>query len=499
MTRREPASRPNILLIHADQHRWDCLGAYGHAQMLTPHLDSLALDGVRYDNCFCPYPVCTPSRYSLLSGLYVHEHRGATNRSTMLPGTETFPRILARAGYRTAAVGKMHFTPTYCDVGFQDMYLAEQDGEGRWDDDYHRWLRDKGLVDLNDLEDQRREYRQRARPAYWDTFGALPSNLPEEAHSTTWIGDRALEVLQRWEDGGNLLMVGFIKPHHPFDPPRSWDATYDHRYLPLLPGWTDSLPPQDAGFARGYFPNESLTPAALRRVMAGYYATISQIDRQVGRLLEHLKRRSLYDDTLVIYTSDHGDYMGFHHMILKGNHQYDPLARVPLIVKYPRNTRRGRSSPALVSLVDLAPTILLACGAEPADAMTGLNLGVDSPGRDVVFAESHGYRGGELMVRSVTHKLLYNRAAPGESLMFDLRADPYELHNVYADPSQARVREALEEAVLAWFPGDYEPYVDERAPRITGKNVPGLDDDHRAQMAEYCWRMVHGNVPMDRA
>ena len=172
-------TRPNILIVHADQHRAACLGAYGNEQIMTPHIDHLADDGVRFDRCYCPFPVCTPSRYSMISGLYVHEHRGATNHSTMLPGTETFPRILTRAGYRTAAVGKMHYTPTYYDVGFQEMTLSEQDGPGRWDDDYHRWLREEELVDYNDLEDQVRAYREGARDEYWPSFGALVSNLDE--------------------------------------------------------------------------------------------------------------------------------------------------------------------------------------------------------------------------------------------------------------------------------------------------------------------------------
>jgi arylsulfatase A-like enzyme len=169
---------PNILIIHVDEHRIDCLGAYGNADIKTPHIDRLAADGVRYDNSFCPFPVCTPSRYSFLCGQYVHEHRGWTNRDTLAPDIETFPKILRAAGYRTKAVGKMHFAPTYLDVGFSELVLAEQDGPGRWDDDYHRYLMRHGLVDRNDLEDQLvREYRGYAPKEYWDTCGALVSNL----------------------------------------------------------------------------------------------------------------------------------------------------------------------------------------------------------------------------------------------------------------------------------------------------------------------------------
>lgn len=217
--RRETNNKPNILLIMTDQHRIDCLGAYGNREIATPNIDALAEDGVRFTNSFCPYPVCTPSRYSLISGLYVHEHRGWTNHSTLPPEIETFPAILRRAGYRTKAVGKMHYTPTYLNVGFEEMILAEQNGPGRWDDDYHRALHTQGLIDRNDLEDQESEYRRNARPEYWETFGALPSNLPKQYHSTEWIGERANETLQHWGPSDQLLAVSFIKPHHPFDPP----------------------------------------------------------------------------------------------------------------------------------------------------------------------------------------------------------------------------------------------------------------------------------------
>ncbi len=200
--------RPNILIIHADQHRTDCLGAYGNPDIQTPHIDALARDGRRFDNSFCPFPVCTPSRYSFLSGQYVRQHGGWTNHCTLASGIPTFPKVLRDAGYLTAAVGKMHFTPTYLDVGFQHMELAEQDGPGRYDDDYHRWLMAEGHCDRIDLMDQVREYRQHAPQAYWDTMGALPSDLDEAHHSTTWIANRAMDTLRilgRWGqpvDGG---------------------------------------------------------------------------------------------------------------------------------------------------------------------------------------------------------------------------------------------------------------------------------------------------------
>ncbi len=263
---------------------------------------------MRFPHSFCPFPVCTPSRYSLLSGLYVHQHGGWTNRCTLAPGIATFPRLLRAAGYRTHAVGKMHFTPTYLDAGFDHLELAEQDGEGRLDDDYHRELRDNGLLDALDLMDQRVEFRARAPKQYWQNFGAQTSDLPEEWHSTTWIANRALQAIDGWSESGNLLMCSFIKPHHPFDPPAPWDAMYDPDDIELLPGWTDEIPTRDRPY-RGYFPNEKLSEATLRRITAYYYATISQIDHHVGRMVARLKARGLYESTLILFTSDHGEYL----------------------------------------------------------------------------------------------------------------------------------------------------------------------------------------------
>ena len=152
----------NVLLIHADQLRCDCLEPYGNTQVKTPNLSLLARDGVCFDNHFCSYPVCTPSRYSLLSGLYVHQHLGWSNHCTLPPAIPTFPKILRENGWKTAAVGKMHFTPPYLDVGFDTMVLAEQNGKGRFCDDYHRELMAHGYRDTTDLIDQCSECRAHA-------------------------------------------------------------------------------------------------------------------------------------------------------------------------------------------------------------------------------------------------------------------------------------------------------------------------------------------------
>ena len=483
---------PNILILHADQHRYDCLGAYGNPDVQTPNIDALAEDGIRYNNSFCPYPVCTPSRYSLLSSQYVRQHLGWSNHCTLPPALPTFPRVLRDAGYQTKAVGKMHFTPTYLDVGFEEMLLAEQDGPGRFEDDYHRWLREEGQVDGIDLMDQRREYRDMAPAEYWETFGALTSDLDEAHHSTTWIAERAMETLEGWDKkarpaGGHLLMVGFIKPHHPFDPPAPWDGMYDPDALTLLPGWTESPSAVDIARSPGYFPHADLTERQLRRAMAYYYATISQIDHHVGRMIDLLKRKGLYENTLILYTSDHGDYMGLHHLLLKGGAMYDPVMKVPLILKLPGQTRAGENSDELVTNLDVAPTLLRAAGCDVPAPMQGLDLHAEGTtnSRVHIFAENWGGR--EIMVRSDHDKLVWCEN-PERSQYFDLSNDPLETDNRLHDPAYAARVAALRERLLAWalFDARTQTYLDYAAPVV--KEVSA---EQASSMAAYFAEQMH--------
>lgn len=381
----------------------------------------------------------------------------------------------------------MHLAPTYLDVGFEAMELAEQDGAGRYDDDYHRYLKAHGLVDRLDLMDQVNEYRTQAPQTYWDNFSATESDLPEEHHSTTWIGERALASIDQWDDGGHLLMASFIKPHHPFDPPSPWSHMYHPADLSPLPGWTTACLPHDIDMHEGYFPHATLTETALRNAMALYYGSISHIDAWVGKMIDRLKTRNMYENTLVIFTSDHGEYLGFHHLLLKGGYMYDPLVRVPLIIKYPSSQDRPRNgirSDALVSNVDVAPTVLEQAGCELGAFMAGLDVASEPAGRDFVFAES--FRNQHYMLRSKSFKLLLCKNRE-RSLFFDLKEDPMELNNVFHHRGyQSDVHhytESLSEMLLFDIRAPF--YFNDDAPLIDAENVPSKDDDHRAVMSAW--------------
>ena len=464
----------NVLILYADEYRADCIGVAGNSEIQTPNLDTLASDGVLYTNSYCVWPVCTPSRISLMTGQFVAQHGGRSNRSTVLPGTPTFATILRDAGYETTAVGKMHFTPAYQDVGFDTMLLSEQNGGGRNVDDYHRHLKNNGILNVLDFVDQEREFRKDAPASYWETFGAHVSDVPDEHHITTWTGDRAVETVSEWtEEQGNLLMVGFLKPHHPFDPPAPWHERYNPETTSILPGWTETVPGHDYARARGYFDNATLTPEALKRVTAYYYATITHMDHHIGRIIDELKRKGLYDNTLIVFTADHGEYLGFHHMLLKGNYMYDPLAKVPLIIKFPGRQYAGTHTEELVNTLDVTSTILKATGQQEGTDMRGDPLGVTSSGRitprDVVIAED---RSG-LMVSDGRYKLLLDRDA-AQSQFFDLKQDPFELKNRIEDTASAPIVQRFKEAILDWQLNETERqvYVDMDVPLASGENIP---------------------------
>lgn len=467
---------PDVLIIVTDQHRYDCLGITGNRQVHTPALDRLAREGVLVEQAFCPFPLCAPSRASFLTGLYAYQHAVWDNQGTLSPGIPTFPAAFRDAGYDTIAVGKMHLTPTYADVGFRRMILAEQDGPGRHDDDYHRYLRERDLCDENDLMDQVDEFRRAAPREYYEACGAIVSNLSEEHHSTTWIGDRAVDEVTRWrqEERPQLLYASFIKPHHPFDPPRRWAEMYDPQDMEILPGWLPELREVEAARGPGYFPNAELREAQIRSVTAYYYATISQIDHQIERILEALQGTGRYDNTIVLFTSDHGEFLGFHHLLLKHNYLYEPLVRVPMIWKVPGWSPVGREKTGAesnlwnpVSLVDVAPTLCDLAGVLW-EGGAGCRNFFTAPRREYICAESTD----EYMIRSERYKLLYLES-PAARQLFDLEADPLELDNRYEDPTFSEIRAELEAELLRTFLFVNRPPVhrDRSAPVIAGDNV----------------------------
>lgn len=428
----------NALIITVDQLRFDCLGFAGNRHIQTPNLDLLAAAGVVFPNAYTPAPLCVPARQSILTGLYPTAHGARTNRSALPESHDTLFRHLQRAGAQTAAVGKMHFWPVYADYGIDELILAEQDGPGYLIDDYHAgYLRERGLVDHVDLWDQQQDHRRDAPDEYWDTFGAMRSNLPEDAHNTTWIANRTIDHLDRFDPNRPfVLWSSFIKPHHPFDPPAPYDQLYDPDAVPLPPRsdlWRHKPLLARYGDPRvGYFDVREMSEAQLRRVVAHYYGLITHVDHHIGRILHALDERGLRDKTLIVFFSDHGDYLGQFGLFLKHpNVPYDALARVPMLVAGPtRWVAGGRRSEALVSTLDVLPTLLDAADIELPPGVQGRSLqpelrGDEPPMGEAVFCETDDLR----MVRTTRYKYIHTPAVERGEL-YDVLDDPYETHDL---------------------------------------------------------------------
>ncbi|MFP4501262.1 MAG: sulfatase [Candidatus Hydrogenedentota bacterium] len=433
---------PNIILITADQLRWDCLGFAGNPDVRTPNLDNLAAHAVHFEQAICQQALCVPSRSTILTGQRPRTHGVVDNRDSLRPDAVTFAHLLRNAGYQTAAVGKMHFNPTRAPYGIDTLVLAEQDGPGRNDDDYHAWLKEHNRIDRIDVWDQ--VDRAQAPIAYWHALGALPSNLPESMHATTWTGDQGVRFLQRRAREPFFLWASFIKPHHPFDPPRPWDRLYDPAALTLPAGFTLPVPEYDAKHG-GFFDPKEMTEARFRRVLALYYANISHMDQQIGRLLATLTARG-HTNNLIVFASDHGDYMGQHGLITKKHNQvYDSLLRTPLLVAGMPGQRRGERDPALAELTDIFPTFLELAGVPVPETCEGTSLVpcLREPGHTLRAAAcAEDPRRAMYIARTATHKLL-ETPDPDFRALYDLTADPHEFENRYGDPAYEAVQRDL--------------------------------------------------------
>ncbi len=450
-------ARPNVLLMTADQLRFDCLGAAGNPLLQTPHLDALAASGIRFANAYTPATICVPARQSILTGQAPTAHGAMSVRSAIPEGRDTLVRRLRDSGYRTAGFGKMHFWPVYADYGLDHLELAEQDGPGWQVDDYHaRFLADRGRVDQWDLWDQQEAYRREAPSSYWESYGAAPSELPEELYHSTWIADRTIAWLESLNGRTPFFAwASFIKPHHPFDPPRPYDTLYAPDEVPLPPReelWRHKPLLTSLGDPRvGYFDTRAMRDSDLRRVAALYYGVTTHLDRQVGRILAALDRSGLAETTTVIFTSDHGDYLGQYGLFLKHpNVPYDALARVPLVVRSPSTpiAHAGSVSEALVSTMDLLPTGLTQAALDLPDYVQGRDLSAllqdpHTPFADPVFVESGPYRA----VRTPRYKFIHCAGtATGE--LYDVLADPYETTDLA--PQRPAIVEEHRRLLLDW-------------------------------------------------
>ncbi|RIQ15742.1 sulfatase family protein [Jiangella rhizosphaerae] len=460
-------TQPNILLICTDQQRFDAVGAYGNPHIATPNLDRLAAQGVVFENCYVQNPVCGPSRASLMTGRYVPVHGLHANGVDLSPHEELFSRRLADAGYDCGLVGKFHLGACHggrseprLDDGFRVFRWAHDPYPGSSENAYHRWLSAR-------FPDLYAATRDRTGEYTWDT-------LPTEAHYSHWIGEETIDFLRssRQPDKPFFFVANFFDPHHGFGAPEEYTRRYDPATLPrpvTRDGELDDKPAifteaskeSYAGHARGY---ADYSDDELMRTRAAYYAMVTLVDDEVGRILDALDETGLADDTIVVFTSDHGEMLGDHQLMLKGPFMYECAVRVPLIVRWPGRATPGTRRTELVQWIDLGPTFLQAAGVDVPARMQGASLAplIDGDGtgwRDWALCHyrdsGHSYDPPVhvTMLRHDRWKLVVHHGGPATARertgeLYDLVDDPRELTNHWDDDTHRAVRTQLQELLI---------------------------------------------------
>ena len=455
--------KPNILWICSDQQRSDTLGCYGNPYVHTPNIDALAASGVRLSRAYVQSPVCAPSRASFLSGRYPRTC-GVRQNGQDIPETEYLvPRLFADNGYVCGLSGKLHIStchPSVCpemerriDDGysfFSWSHHPAKAGKGNWaGNDYTNWLTSQGI-----------EYHTENLP----DCRFVQKGMPAEYSQTTWCFNEAMRFIDQQDaEQPWLFSINCYDPHHPFDPP----AEYFDRYRPILdeiplPSYVPGELEDKSIFQRhdhegayntpGNFPYDEMTDHDHRCLTAAYWAMVDQIDHNVGRIVQHLKDIGQYENTIIIYTSDHGESLGDHGIYLKGPYCYETGVHVPFVIHWAGHTLSGVTRDALVEIVDLAPTLCQAAGIDVPPSFQGrsfLPLITDGAApdhhRDSVYAEFYNsninHRNPLAFVTMVFDgrwKLVKAHAAEGApdagSELYDLASDPQEHVNLYGKP-----------------------------------------------------------------
>ncbi len=472
---RPPRERPNILILMTDQQRTDSLGCYGCRAIRTPNLDRLARQGALFENCYNNNPICTPSRASMLTGKPLPGH-GVYRLYDTLPEDEMLvSERLRQAGYRTALFGKLHVSGR--------IYEAERrhphDGF-----DVYEWCLEPSLS----MDSPFNGYSQWLRendPDFWQRMKTLRRKLlhhPRHLHMTYWAAERTIDFIKKSKPGQPFFcLTSIFDPHDPYEGyPLEMEKLVDKSAIPepvIVPGEMERQPygvrHEHQHSYLGAF--DRYSHEDLMKIRFGYLAGVAFIDEQYGRILAALEEKGIADNTLVIFTSDHGDNLGDHQLLVKGASFYDSTVKVPLIARWPARFAGGRRLPQLVQLHDLAATVLSAAGCLDEETQTQMResrdllqlaTGAAEKAHDVAvccyrntgITDQKVYPDPEIhatMVRQGRFKLNAFHAPPSreviEGQLYDLRADPKETNNLWKEPKCRDVRMRLTERLLRWL------------------------------------------------
>jgi arylsulfatase A-like enzyme len=515
---RQRETRPNFVLFITDQHRADYLGCYGHPVLKTPHIDSIAARGIRFERFYVATPVCMPNRATLMTGRMPSVHGARSNGLPLSLCTNTFVDALRASGYSTALVGKSHlqnFTgqpailkrppprpgdqvldssfAEACKAAFEGPY--DQEHPTRWEaghdfslqlpfygfehvdlctghgdqvgGHYYVWLKSR-RSDADALRD-----RANQLPHDYVCPQAFRTPIPEELYPTTYVADKSCEWLDRYAAGNRdkpfFLMTSFPDPHHPFTPPGNYWSMYDPQDMPLPPSFqldnrALARPVSWATAQRESGKADTAGQAAFvvnereaREAIALSCGMIAMIDNAIARVLERLVACRLADNTVVIFTTDHGDFLGDHRLLLKGPAHYESITHVPFIWAEP-GTRAARRSDVLAGTLDIASTILDRAKVQPYNGIQGVSLLPILEGTTAIVARDSmvieddqqravfGLPSGSRMRTLVTQRWRMTIAQDdtyGE--LYDLQSDPHEMDNLFEDAAHRGVRAELME------------------------------------------------------
>jgi len=482
-------NRPNILLITSDQQHHSTLGAVND-RIRTPALDRLCEEGTRFDRAYCPNPTCTPTRASIITGMYPSQHGAWSLGTKLFEDVPTIGEMLQGRGYQTSLVGKAHFQPLasrpgmesiecqprlrdldfWCGFngpwyGFQHVETSRMHGtESHVGGHYAIWMEEQGFTQWPEyFEDwpSNPEKSERLR-------GSRCWSIPGEYHYTTWTGERTIAQIEEAHANGRPFFCwsSFHDPHPPYVVPEPWASMYDWADMSpgtLLDGEHEGNPrhfgmtQEEEPDFRTCWPEEHWIHGAhshlrdrdeLRKDMACYYGMMSFIDQQIGRVLVRLDELGLADNTLVVFSTDHGHFLGQHGLIAKAIHHYEDLLRVPFIVRWPACVPAGCVSGALQNLVDLSPTFAAAAGVDIPGSMTGVDQRDSWFGGDAVrsYSITENHHGAKYFhMRTYVnqrYKITVYRDSDGGEL-FDLEQDPGEHSNLWNDPEAAELKSRM--------------------------------------------------------
>ena len=476
--------RPSILLITTDQQRADTIASLGNPYIQTPALDSLVAEGTAFTGAYCPSPVCMASRASLLLGQWPHQ-TGCVSNNPMPQDRVSLMDILRDAGYQTHGVGKMHFGPDSRKLwGFESRDYSEEGGmhEG---DDFCAHLVRNGFGHLADPNGVRSEWY----------YVPQPSQLPERLHHSRWIADRSLEFLERRDrDRPFMMWTSFVKPHPPFESPVPWNRLYkplEMSFPHLPPGYETLLTFWNRLQNRYKYRDQGADWNLIRLTRAAYYAAISFVDYNLGRILAHLRETGEIDNTLIVFTSDHGELLGDYGSWGKRT-MLDSAARVPLLVRYPERFERGGRCFEPASLVDVLPTCLRAAGIEPGSDRVGVDLAELAAGnadREGVVCQYHEEALG--LYALVSRRYKYVHSAPdGREWLFRREEGALEERSLAGNAAYDGVLTEMRSRLIAWFKRDgYEAPLDGEGWKVSPRAEVPADPD--------AWQLFQEGLPVE--